>query len=496
MVFETQWIKLKKLFGGKTEIFAFLVIFLLAIFLRFVNYEDRFGLAADQARDLLMVREMLRIHSLPLIGPFSASGPFVFGPYWYWIFTIPVLLFPHSLLAPWIFQSLLYTLAVLIMFFIGKEIHGPRFGLLLSLFTAISTSEIKLSTNLIISALVGILTFIILYSFIRYIKDKEIKYLLLLSFLVAVAINTHFEAVPLIFLLPFAVFFGRRNIRHLALAIITFLFPFIPLLIFNIKSHNYELSHIMQLHQQIPQGTPLPAFIRALLGPVNFFPRVWGDTIGGSTMAGWVMIAVFIFMMVFLSVKRNNREEKILVGVFLCMMALIVAYEGKLFENFLGYIFPFMIIFTGLACYYLARFNKVAGFLAVIVIVFFSIFSDFQVISSATNTTIITARFCEKAILEKYPQQKFAIYNYSSINTDKSIPLSLVLDVDGKTDDNGFKIGVGYVGASIYRQVVVEGPLGLRLYDLRGASDNQLKKEDFSPVTASKIYQSTEQWYQ
>lgn len=71
-----------------------------------------------------------------------------------------------------------------------------------------------------------------------------------------------------------------------------------------------------------------------------------------------------------------------------------------------------------------------------------------------------------------------------------------MLDVDGKTDDNGFKIGVGYVGASIYRQVVVEGPLGLRLYDLRGASDNQLKKEDFSPVTASKIYQSTEQWYQ
>ena len=338
------------------------------------------------------------------------------------------------------------------------------------------------------------LLFFILYFFIRYIKDKKIGDLLLLTFFVAVAINTHFEAIPLIFFIPFAVFFGKRNISHLVLAIIVFLFPFVPLLLFNLRSHNYELSHITKLHQQIPPGTPFLQQIRAILGPVNFFPRVWGDSIGGSTIAGWIMIGVFIFTMCFLFVKKNHREERILVGIFLCMIAVIVAYGGKLFENFLGFLFPLMVLFTCLACYYLARLNKIVGFLAISLIVLFSL-SDFKVIVNATNTAVSTARFWEKALLIRYPRQKFAVYNYSYPNTDKSIPLSLVLAVDGEANDNGFKIGVANVGAPVYHLVAIEGPPGLRLYDLRGQSDAQLRKENFSAVTPSKIYQSTEQWY-
>jgi len=495
MSFHTLWTNIKRLFGGERETYVFVFIFFISIILRFINYNNRFVLASDQARDVLIVLEAIHMHKIPLIGPFSASGPFVFGPYWYWIFTIPVFFFQHSLLAPWIFQSILYVCAIPLMFFIGKELYNPRFGILLSLFTAISTSEIKLSTNLIFSALVGFLSFLILYLFILYIKNKKLKYLLILSLLISIAINTHFEAIPLIFFILFAFLFGKRNIFHLLLAIMAFILPFIPLLIFNIQSHNFELSHIMKFHQTIPKGISLFQFIKAELGPVNFFPRVWGDTIGGSVIAGWIMIITFIYFMFFILKKRAKREEKILIGLFICVIVSIIAYEGRLFENFLGFVFPFMILFTSLVCYYLIQFNKTLGFLAILLITFFSLFSDFHVISNANNIILSTANFWENSLIAKYPDQQFAIYNYSS-NTDESIPLSLLLYISGKTNDtNGLKIGVANVGAPIYQQVAIEGPLNLRLYTLENASDKQIKNEGFSPVTPSKIYASVEDWY-
>ena len=199
-------------------IFLLFFIILLGIFLRFVNFENRFGIAADQARDILIVRQALTQHTLPLIGPFSAAGSFVFGPFWYWIFMIPIALFPNSLLAPWVFQSLLYVLIIPIMFLTGKKIFDERFGILLAFFTAISTKEITLSTNLIISALVGFLAFVIFYLFVKFLKDKKPIYLYTTSFLISLCINTHFEAIPIIVLLPVALFWSRQKVKDITLS--------------------------------------------------------------------------------------------------------------------------------------------------------------------------------------------------------------------------------------------------------------------------------------
>ena len=56
---------------------AVIAILLISIFLRFYNFENRWGLAYDQARDVLVAREGLNSFGLPLIGPFASAGQLV-----------------------------------------------------------------------------------------------------------------------------------------------------------------------------------------------------------------------------------------------------------------------------------------------------------------------------------------------------------------------------------------------------------------------------------
>src|SRR6185312_6809071 len=115
---------IKKWLYSKKDTLLLLSIIGLSIFLTFINYSNRWGLAADQARDVLVVHHALALHTLPLIGPYSASGPFVFGPFWYWIFMIPIGLFPQILLAPWIFQSILYVGIIPLFYLIGRKLQN------------------------------------------------------------------------------------------------------------------------------------------------------------------------------------------------------------------------------------------------------------------------------------------------------------------------------------------------------------------------------------
>ncbi len=48
-------------------------IVLFALFLRFCNYESRWGIAHDQASFAITARHAVETHKLPLLGPFSSA---------------------------------------------------------------------------------------------------------------------------------------------------------------------------------------------------------------------------------------------------------------------------------------------------------------------------------------------------------------------------------------------------------------------------------------
>ncbi len=160
--------KFKKKIRNKEIKIGLTIILLISVFLRFINYQNRWGLAYDQARDAIVAHYAIFTHQIPLIGPFSASGPFVFGPYMYWIYMFVTFFQPTSIILLWVVQTGISVLMPLVMYKIGKIIHNNKLGLLLALLTAISTAQIGQSTNLTYSTFVG---FVSMFVFLFAIKS-------------------------------------------------------------------------------------------------------------------------------------------------------------------------------------------------------------------------------------------------------------------------------------------------------------------------------------
>ena len=72
-----------------------ITLLILAFFLRSkIFIAGDFLFLPDQARDLLLVKEMVENGKLPLIGARGMSGGYVFhGPMWIWLLGIPFLIF-------------------------------------------------------------------------------------------------------------------------------------------------------------------------------------------------------------------------------------------------------------------------------------------------------------------------------------------------------------------------------------------------------------------
>lgn len=487
------------LYWKKDRIFLLSITGLSAL-LTFINYPNRWGLAADQARDVLVVRHALALHTLPLIGPYSASGPFVFGPFWYWIFMIPIGLFPKILLAPWIFQSLLYVSIVPLFYCIGKKLQNNNFGLLLALFAAISPAYITIATNLIMSAIVGIMGVGILYFFIDYLQTKQIFSLISLSFLIGLAMNTHFEAAPLGLLLPAAWFLGEKNHKHILAMCFPFLLPFLPLIIFTFQYHGYEITNIIHTLFTPHAGAHLNPFFEFFKHwatfLIIFLPKVWQQAVGGNTPFAFLVMAFCLFTFVYAIYKREIQKNiAVLFIIFFVMSALFGYYNGTLFEQFFTFALPFLFIFTTWACLYVINKQKVIGITLTALIVLFSLISDMGNITSSTNKTAQTAFYWTTQLDKIQHANAYKVYNFGTLNKNEGLALSMLLSYQEKSSQKGIELGVGYVGAPIGYPILINGPADLRIYTLGNTPDERLKKEGFTAENATNVYDSVENWW-
>ncbi|HVZ12644.1 MAG TPA: glycosyltransferase family 39 protein [Patescibacteria group bacterium] len=490
----------KKIFIKNRILFLLLAIVIVAIVLRFANYQNRFGLAGDQARDVLIIREALKLHKLPIVGPFSASGPYVFGPIWFWIFSLPVALFPKTFLAPWIFQSLLFVLMIPIMFFIGKKMIDETFGIIISLLTALSPSIVKISTNLIFSALVCFLSLVVIYYFISHLKNKKIRSFYLLIFFISIAINIHFEAIPLIVLIPFAYFARKKTLSNLIVSAILFVIPFAPLIYFNNIYNNYEINNIMQsvVFKKTATHSFLP--IQILKNELNFsislFPNIWNSTISGYSIPGLIMFLITLAILTYaLSKNTINKQIEILSITFLIMLGIVGDYNGTLFKNLTAFTFPFVVIICGWVCYFIYKQKQYLGIGILAMILISSLINNFYNIKNSTNIAATSAVYWEHQLYKKYPNQNFAVFSYSTNYLDKSLPLSLYLDVAGRIDANGRKIGIANFGDPVNYLVSINGPDRMRIYDFAKTPDRELTNQNFSENNPSYVYENTVDWY-
>lgn len=476
-----------------------IVIMLLAFVLRFYGYNHRWGLAYDQAHDAIVAREALRQHKIPLLGPFSSAGPFVTGPQWYWFIMLATFIYPSAVITPWVILTGLFVASVYLMFVIGSEIENKMLGLIIALLTAVSTAEIAQSTNLANQAPLTLLSAFALWCAVRYLKRANIYYLFFLALSISLGINTHLQGVLLLSLL-LVIFFKPTTIKGYFFIFIGLFLPCIPLLIFELRTHFYDTRGMLQyyLHDQYKVsleqlGRRWITFLGKLL------PQFLAEIIGGYKFSGYAIPVV-----VLISLVLGHAKRKIPQVIFLLLTTTILAIitmrytRTPLFGSYLMFLHPWIFVLVGWSAYILLQKQKILGAVFLLLLIIGSLQHDIKEIRSASNYTAIQAKIWEKALVQRFPNKKFAMYDYRYKTANKSVPLSLFLTIDNLINDKGEKIGVVIATRSsrfVYPGIFKEKE-GYQLYILSASTTAQLTHDNWIFVNPSEIYRKTEEWYE
>lgn len=342
---------------AKSVVSNYILVFILvlATFLRFYHFTDRFIFNQDQARDASIALYALREHQLPLVGSPSSAGPFNFGALYHWFIILLSCFFPY-IKGPWIGYCLIYTSMVLVFYHIGKNIIDKKLGLLMALFTAVSPLLVSNSLDMLNTSAVFIavsLNFLVLSKLINRISFKLLFWF---GFTVGLANNFHFQSLGFgsILIAYLIVFYKNptKTLQSLLSIGLGYLVSFLPNLYFDLTHSHVWLKSVYSYYFQ--GGTDKFYYpVRWLTDLRDFWPQLWGQIITGLPNLGYLLI--FIFLTSFKKILKTqllNKFNLILLISMAVQVILMRYYKGVRSSEYLVTFYAYFIVFTG-SCLYL-----------------------------------------------------------------------------------------------------------------------------------------------
>lgn len=480
-----------------TCIFLILVI---SAFLRFHNYGSRWSLWVDQASFALLARYALQAHELPLLGPFSSAGPFQTGGEWYWLIMLATAIYPNMVITPWVVLTLLFVLFVFFIIFIGKELVSKKFGLLLGLLAAVSTAQIAQSADLTNQSPLAFIALCAIWAMISYVKTNKLIYLFLLSLFVGFASTIHLQGVALVIIIPVTIVFTRHSlVRGIILSLAGLFLPWLPILIADSHNHFLNTQNMFRYYFHDQYLISLDVLGRRWLTFLGIFlPNAWSHVIGGNFILGYVLIILSGVTIVYNFLKRQlSKEWYILVISFLVMLILVRYTHTPLFDSFIVFAHPFILLFTALGIFLSIKKNVIFGFLFLVLIMTVSLNKDIKQIANASNATAMRAETNRSVLVGQYPNAEFAIYDYKFKTPGISLPLALFMDERNKIDDDGIKVGVSIAtfSAKLKLPIIYEKRGEYYILDISSLSEKELYISGWESVNPSAIYRNVQEWY-
>ncbi len=475
------------------------VILTLSFVLRFYNYQNRFGLAYDQAHDAVIAHYATEQKLIPLVGPFSSAGPFQTGGEWYWFIMIGNLLFPPLVSSPWIFLTLTYVLFILLIIKVGEKLIDKTLGLIAGALAAVSTAQIAQSTNLTNQGPEAIVALAAIWSAISYIREKKTFHLFLLGFFVSLGISIHLQAVALgTLILSTILFTGVPQLRSIVALVLGLFVPFAPILIFDIQNDFVNSRNMLQYFLHDQYKIPLEVLGRRWLTYAGvFWPVAWGHITSGSTILGYlIVLGVVLTSVCELLTRKINKAILLLLVSFFSMFTILRYIRTPLYDSYLTFLHPFVFLLTAWIIYIAYKKKKTFGLIFLIIILSSSLYKDFYEITYHGNITGQIVQIWQEKLIRKYPSDKFVFYDYKYKYRDVSVPLVLYMYYDGKIDNGGRKIGIGVTTdrEPIYNNAAIGEKGGYQLFDLEASTSAALEKAGWINVNPSYIYNSTENW--
>jgi len=471
---------------------SIIVILTLAISLRFYDYDNRWGLAYDQAHDALIAHYAVENFKIPLLGPFSSAGPFQTGGEWYWIIMLGTIIYPGAVITPWLFMTSLYVGFVGLIIIVANKIAGRKYALIAGLLAAVSTAQIIQGTNLANQSPQALFSLLSILFAVLYVKKNSLRYLFWLGFFIGFAASIHLSGAGLVFI-PLSVFIILRKfpIKGVLLLALGGIIPWLPIFWIDSQNNFINTQNMIQYYLHDQYKIPLEVLGRrwtTFLG--NFIPEEWAYIIGGFPILGYIEIALIGSLFFF---KKLVRKEILIVILSLVFMIILLRYtHTPIFRSYLVFIHPMVLLITSWTVYVLIVKKKVIGVFILLIIFSASMYTNIIEISKQSNRSNIFAKAQLTALDKRYKNDKFAVYSFNNFWNAQNYILALYLEKEGKIDPNGRRISI-IRNADFKRPIILKDDIGHALIDVDASSAAILKKQNWKNIDAKGVYLETQE---
>lgn len=325
---------MKKLFKNKLNLFTFILILVIFIFLRIYQIEEKNQFHIDQVNDAWIVKNFIVDGKIPLLGTQARLNSGIFmGPLYYYYLSSFYFLTNLDPVAIGFSSAVAGLITLVAMFFVSQKLFSTKLALLsIALYTVsyavISGDRIQWTVNFLVP--VSILIF---YSLYKVITGSE-KHLLLLGIMLGLSFHVHFTSVFYLPIVLFSIpFFPRteRAFKYLIYGILSFFVIMLPSIIhmtvnkgggdlisyLGIFYHGLHLRRVLQLTSD--------AFIQ--FEQILFFPRL-------KTL-GLLMVPLFIFLYLKERLDRKRLALVYLVSLwFIIPWFILSLYSGEITEYY------------------------------------------------------------------------------------------------------------------------------------------------------------------
>lgn len=221
------------------EELLFLLILLLGIFLRFYNINLNTGFYSEVGDNLLDIKNAYVHNYIPLIGAPTSHPWLYFGPLFYWMYGLILILSRFDPISHAYFGASIASLVIIFNYFFIKKIINQKVALISSFL--ISTSPLYLIASNVgrFIYVVPLLIYPFIYILYQIVFGKKRQFFLL-AFILGVILNFHYSPLILIpfFITVFIIKSIKPTNKEILKMFLGFVIPLSPLLIYDI-SHKF-----------------------------------------------------------------------------------------------------------------------------------------------------------------------------------------------------------------------------------------------------------------
>lgn len=360
--------KLKWLRNNKIEVCIFLLILALASYFRFYKVPEAFYFISDAGRDAQAAFKILVDHKLALVGPRASVAGFFLGPFYFYLITLPLLIFNFDPIGLAYFSALVGVVAVCLIYLLSRQLFNPFAALAVSFLFAVSQIVIGHTRMAWNPTPLPVFTLLLMLTLGAYFRRKNIKWFLLTWVILGLGVQLHYNFIYFVPPVVLFFFFVTRDwklwIREGLVGLLVFLALNLPLILFDVR-HGFLTSKAFWVFvtsggEDVSLSTGGIIFglwqhLVSLLD-LTFFPGILRE------IKIWVFGGIAILI---LQKQAKKSLSRFIIFIFISSVILFSFFRGTIQLYYYNFLLPFPFLILGYMIFVLS--NKLWGKLLILV---------------------------------------------------------------------------------------------------------------------------------